>query len=185
MLAAVVDGDHFLARHKLPEIIQGWINVNAMGNAKKLAVFTDASIFLESWRRRELFDLILFPVRLGEHGFALAEEIRCRDKSVPLIGVTDEYTTVWDSFQWSLSQYFLVPLDERKVVACLESIRARLQQREKCIAIDRERLLYIEHENISYIQATSGQFRVHGMGYTEILCGFHIALEHCSINQPC
>ena len=161
MLIAMVDSDHFLADQQLPECIQCWIDANSADSTNKLTVFPDANMFLESWKRRELFDLIIFPVRSDEDGFTLAEEIRRRDKSIPLIGITDEYNTVWDSFRWSFSQYFLVPLEEKKVIACIESASARLMQRGKCIAIDRERLLYIEHENISYIQTTSGLFRVY------------------------
>ena len=156
MVIAVVDSERFLDNLDLPEAIQNWINEDSSKDNVKLVLFPDKGAFLESWQRRDLFDLVFFVVHSAGDGYGLAKIIRQRDTRIRLVGVTDEYEMVYDGFEWSLWGFLLVPLQESSLVECLDRAYNRNEERRKHIFVDRDGLRYLEHASTSYIQIKSG-----------------------------
>ena len=156
MVIAVVDSERYLGNLSLPDTIQSWINEDSARDDVKLVVFPDKGSFLESWQRRDLFDQVFFAVHSAGDGYGLAKIIRQRDTRIRLVGVTDEREMVWDSFEWSLWGFLLVPLKKTSLIECLERAYNRNEERRKHIFVDRDGSRYIEHSSTSYIQIRSG-----------------------------
>ena len=153
---AVVDSERYLGNLSLPDAIQNWINEDSARDNVKLVVFPDKGAFLESWQRRDLFDLVFFTVHSAGDGYGLAKIIRQRDAKIRLVGVTNEREMVWDSFEWSLWGFLLVPLQDCCLIECLARAYDRNEERRNHIFVDRDGSRYIEHASTSYIQIKSG-----------------------------
>ncbi len=121
----------------LAKTVKKW----AAGRALPVSVevFENAEQFWFAYEPGLSFDVLFLDIQMpGESGITLAQKLRQRRDSTPLIFVTgiDDYMS--EGYDVQAVHYLLKPVKEEKLTECLDRVYQGMNQAEPCVLMDTE-----------------------------------------------
>ena len=114
--------------------------------------------FQRAWNERRLIDIVFLGIcPEDEYGFELAQRIRERDSSIPIIFVAHNDDRIDEGYYASAVHYLVVPLDESNLYSVLRKALRLARSRRDNIVIGKTNGVwrYIEIDNLVYVRTCS------------------------------
>lgn len=149
MWIAVCDDDRTFLE-QLSGALQRWSD----GTEHRINVFTDGDALIQA-HMADPFDVILLDMVMPLlTGIDAAKEIRQMDKAVKIVFITSSAEFALESYAVKASNYLLKPLNEKKLIACMDELEAEFRKGRRSIAVKSTAAVYrVELDSIEYLEA--------------------------------
>lgn len=130
MKIAICDDDHVQLKY-IYTLVQKWSN--AVNDNSDISCYSNAQELLFDYTPN-CFDVFLLDIQMdGENGISLAKRIRSFNDNSVIIFITAVSDYVFDGYDVGAIQYLLKPVDENKLMDCLNTAQKNIPEKKKII----------------------------------------------------
>lgn len=157
MRIAICDDDSVQLKY-IYTLVQKW--GNAVKKALDISCYSNARELLFDYTPG-CFDVLLLDIQMdGENGISLAKRIRSFNDNAVIIFITAVPDYVFDGYDVGAVQYLLKPVNEDKLIDCLNTALKNLPEKKKIIFEIDSTNIAVSENDIIYAEAYSHKTKI-------------------------
>ena len=137
----------------LENAINSWIEQHNFSDVS-IVTYISAEDLLDDWESGKLYDILFLDILFDYMtGYTLAQKIREKDPSVPIVFVTNSDNFILQGYKVDAHRYLKKPVNQRDINDCLDYSRKQLQliQDEGFLIVKKGVSVRLPYRSIIYI----------------------------------
>ncbi len=157
MKIAICDDDSVQLKY-IYTLVQKWSN--AVKDNSAVFCYSNAQELLFDYTPN-CFDVLLLDIQMeGENGISLAKRIRSLKDNAVIIFITAVSDYVFEGYDVGAVQYLLKPVNEDKLIECLNTALKKLPEKKKIIFESNGTNIVVSEDDIIYAEAFSHKTKI-------------------------